>query len=84
MSVGPPLDGSDEPAVYVVGTHSDGRTGVLRSSDGAATWSLVATHPADLAAQITVIEADLNVPGRIYVGFAGLGVVVGDPIGAGS
>jgi hypothetical protein len=84
MSVGPPLDGSDEPTVYVVGTHSDGRTGVLRSSDGAATWSLVATHPADLAAQITVIEADADVAGRIYVGFAGLGVVVGDPIGTGS
>lgn len=84
MSIGPPLDGSDEPTVYVVGAHSDGRRGVLRSSDGAATWSLVATHPADLAAEITVIAADADVPGRIYVGFAGLGVVVGDPIGAGS
>ncbi|MEU8936311.1 hypothetical protein AB0D30_41320 [Streptomyces sp. NPDC048409] len=56
-----------------------GTWGVWRSADRGATWSLVARYPACSYAGINVVTGDMDVPGRVYVGFSGNGFVYGDP-----
>ena len=67
-------------ALYATG-RVDGDVGLWQTTDLGATWRLVAAHPAGLGRSITVVAGDPEVPGRIYVGFAGTGFVVGDPNG---
>ena len=83
---GAPVDGSEHPAVYLHGT-SRGREGVWRTIDGGDRWELLSEHPGGIAALVNVVTGDPDVPGRVYVGFAGVGAVIGDdtgPAGAGS
>ncbi len=75
---GAPVGGAEHPAVYVHGT-SRGREGVWRSTDGGDRWELLSEHPGGIAALVNVVAGDPDVPGRVYVGFAGVGVVHGDP-----
>ena len=75
---GAPVDGSEHPAVYLYGT-SRGREGVWRSVDGGDRWELLSENPGGIAALVNVVAGDPDVPGRVYVGFAGVGVVLGDP-----
>lgn len=79
IAVGAPMDESGEPTIFVHGrTDDDGPLAVLRSADGGRSWTVVAEHPADVAAEITVLGADPDRPGRVYVGFRGVGAVYGD------
>lgn len=79
IAIGPPLVGSDEPTVFVHARRSAHESlGVMRSTDGGRSWTTIAEHPWDLAAQITTLGADPDRPGRVYVGFAGAGAVFGD------
>ena len=75
---GAPVGDAEHPAVYVPGT-ARGREGVWRSTDGGDRWELLSEHPGGIAALVNVVAGDPDVPGRVYVGFAGVGVVHGDP-----
>ena len=75
---GAPVGDAEHPAVYVHGT-ARGREGVWRSTDGGDRWELLSEHPGGIAALVNVVAGDPDVPGRVYVGFAGVGVVHGDP-----
>lgn len=80
FSFGAPMDPGQEPALYVYGRISgDPDLGLWRSDDLGGRWSLVARYPLDLANRVNVLAGDPSTPGRIYVGFGGSGVVVGDP-----
>ncbi|MFC9325729.1 WD40/YVTN/BNR-like repeat-containing protein [Kitasatospora sp. NPDC057015] len=52
--------------------------GVWRSTDRGATWTLVSRNPACYYTGVNVVTGDMNVPGRVYVGFTGNGFVYGD------
>jgi hypothetical protein len=69
--------GGSEPALYLVG-RVDGRYGIFRSTDGAASWRRINddTHQWGLILQIS---GDPKVFGRVYVGTHGRGVQYGDP-----
>ncbi|MGW5329704.1 WD40/YVTN/BNR-like repeat-containing protein [Streptomyces sp. NPDC004014] len=67
------------PALYAH-ARIRGTWGVWRSADRGTTWSLVSRYPACYYNGISVVTGDLNVPGRVYVGFAGNGFVQGDRI----
>lgn len=76
---GAPVGESSEPAVYVHATpEAGGRFGIWRSTDGGRHWKLLTEDPGGLGAQVNVVAGDPDVPGRVYVGFAGNGVVYGD------
>jgi hypothetical protein len=81
FAFGAPVGDGDEPAIYVHG-RMDGEPedalGIWRTIDGGESWELVSRYPARLAAEITTLGADPEVPGRVYVGFGGAGAVVGD------
>jgi len=79
FAFGAPRPGSDQLAVYVHGRRSDDEPlGIVRSTDGGTTWAVLSSKPYDLSMGINTLAADLEVPGRIYVGFGGAGVVVGE------
>jgi photosystem II stability/assembly factor-like uncharacterized protein len=79
FAFGAPIGDSTEPAVYVHGrAPGDDRLGLWRSSDGGRSWTLLSRTPNGIAADINSLAADPGRPGRIYVGFAGVGAVVGD------
>jgi hypothetical protein len=76
---GAPAGDSDEPAVYVHGRAAgEGGDGLWRSIDGGRSWTLVSRAPGGLAATVNAVAGDPAQPGRVYVGFAGVGAVVGD------
>lgn len=79
FAFGAPGPGSDELAVYVHGRRSDDEPlGIIRSTDGGTTWDVLSYEPYDLGMGVNTLAADLEVPGRIYIGFGGAGVVVGE------
>ncbi|WP_223806609.1 sialidase family protein [Novosphingobium sp. LASN5T] len=70
--------GSDMPTIFVSG-RVGGRFGIWRSVDNARTWQRLTGFPLDRLDQVTVIEGDKNVFGRVYVGFTGSGWIYGEP-----
>ena len=76
---GAPLVAGGPKAVYVYGrARGDERLGVWRSGDEGRTWLLLSHAPLGLYAGVVAVNGDPNVPGRVYVGFGGNGVVFGD------
>ncbi|PSC03925.1 hypothetical protein SLNSH_16485 [Alsobacter soli] len=78
IGFGKPAPGSDEPAIYISG-RVRGRYGIWRSTDNAASWRSVAGFPLGTLDQVTVIEGDKDVFGRVYVGYKGSGWLYGQP-----
>ncbi|GCE28065.1 hypothetical protein KDA_35490 [Dictyobacter alpinus] len=74
---GAALPGSSYPTVYANAKIND-KWGIWRSSDKGATWDLVSTAPLGLYDNVTVVNGDMNIAGRVYVGFGGNGFVYGD------
>ena len=66
-------------------TQSDAlrQAGLWRTIDDGATWQRVARYPAGLHAGVTSVTGDPDVPGRVFVGFSGVGYVRGDLPGSG-
>jgi hypothetical protein len=65
--------------IFVLGRPvGDDRLAIMRSTDNGANWDVVSHHPNDLAMGINTLAASHDVPGRVYVGFTGGGVAVGD------
>ena len=76
MGFGAPLAG-DVPTLFLAGT-VDGRKGIWRSPDLTATWEFVDDAAGGIYHSVNAIAGDPEIPGRVYVGFNGVGVVQGD------
>ncbi len=78
---GAPLAAGGPDVVYLYGrANGDAKLGVWRSTDDGRTWQLLGRTPLDLYAKVTTVNGDASIPGRVYVGFGGNGVVYGDPV----
>lgn len=76
-AVGAPVTPGAPPALYFGGTlHTHG--GVFRSDDAGKTWTEV-TDKDHQYGQLICLQADPRVPGRVYLGTNGRGIVYGDP-----
>jgi hypothetical protein len=76
VGVGAAAPGQSYPAIFVGGTVS-GQNGFFRSDDQGATWTMI----SDLSHQygdVTVIQGDPRIYGRLYVGANGRGVLYAD------
>jgi len=79
---GAPLTAGGPHVVFVYGRASGvAQTGLYHSVDDGATWQLISSFPGGSYADVNALSGDLDIPGRVYVGFGGTGFVQGDPIG---
>ncbi len=79
LGFGAPLGDADELAIYLSGrVGGDPLDGIWRSSDGGASWELIARHPGGTYGVPTAVSGDPDRPGRVYVGYGGNGAVYGD------
>lgn len=69
--------GQTYPAIYVYGDVG-GVTGLWRSFDNCATWTKLTSYPNSSLDVVTVVSGDINVFGRVYVGFSGSGFAYAD------
>lgn len=76
MGFGAPLVG-DVPTLFLAGT-IDGQRGIWRSPDLTASWELVGETAGGIYHSVNAIAGDPAIPGRVYVGFNGVGVMQGD------
>lgn len=77
VGFGAPLEGSDNPTVYISGSLNN-VTGIYRSADLMASWELVGTTAGGIGATVSAISGDPGIPGRVYVGFTGVSIMQGD------
>jgi hypothetical protein len=78
IAFGKSLPGARYPTVFV-SARVKGAFGIWRSTDSAASWTRIAGFPLGSLDQVTVIEGDPDVFGRVYVGFKGSGWAYGEP-----
>lgn len=78
ITFGKPAKGQDYPAIYLSG-RVYGQYGIWRSVDDAAHWQRLTGFPLGRLDQVTVMEADKDVFGRVYVGYKGSGWIYGEP-----
>ena len=76
MGFGAPMVG-DTPTLFLSGK-IDGDQGIWRSGDLAQTWELVDETAGGIYQSVNAIAGDPEIPGRVYVGFNGVGIVQGD------
>lgn len=77
VAFGKSAPGTDHPAIYLVGT-IDGKTGLFRSDDQAATWVRINDDQNQWGNFGEALTGDPDVYGRVYVGTNGRGVIYGD------
>jgi hypothetical protein len=78
IAFGKKAPGASYPTIFISGRVS-GQYGIWRSIDNAQTWVRVAMFPVGTLDQVTVIEGDKDVFGRVYVGYRGSGWLYGQP-----
>jgi hypothetical protein len=78
VAFGKSAPGASYPTIFISGRVS-GKYGVWRSTDDAQSWQRLAKFPLGRLDQVTVIEADKNVFGRVYLGYQGSGWIYGQP-----
>ena len=64
--------GSSYPTIFISGRVA-GVYGIWRSTDNALTWRRVAGFPVGTLDQVSVLEGDKDVFGRVYLGYKGSG-----------
>jgi photosystem II stability/assembly factor-like uncharacterized protein len=80
VGFGAPAAGRTESAVFLDGTVR-GESAFFRSDDGGATWVRLSDERLRLGHVRTII-GDARIPGRVYLGTSGRGILVGDPVPA--
>ncbi len=76
---GAPASADGPWSIYLLGiVDGDDSLGLYRSDDDGLTWERIAQHPGGFFRSINVVTGDPEVPGRVYVGFNGLGFIRGD------
>jgi photosystem II stability/assembly factor-like uncharacterized protein len=78
VAFGKAASGQGYPTIFLSGRVA-GQYGVWRSTDDAAHWQRVAGFPMGRLDQVSVVEADKDVFGRVYVGYIGSGWLYGEP-----
>ncbi len=78
VGFGRALPGRTTPAVFLNG-RVDGITGLFRSDDGGKTW-IVINNARHQFGWLQVITGDPRVPGRVYLGTSGRGIIYGEPV----
>lgn len=68
--------GASYPAIYIAG-YVNGRWGIWRSDDNAATWISLGVNPLGNADLVKTIAGDMATYGKVYIGFGGSGAVYG-------
>ena len=76
LGFGHPVTGEPTPAIFIGGT-IQGESGLFRSSDQGRSWTRINTD-AQQFGEVGVITGDPRLPGRVYLGTAGRGIVYGD------
>ena len=66
------------PTIFLSG-RVKGAYGIWRSTDDARSWQQLAQFPAGTLDQVSAIEADKDVFGRVYLGYKGSGWIYGQP-----
>jgi hypothetical protein len=69
--------GRTTPAVYMVGFVNN-KYGIYESDDNAKTWTQIGLWPLGSLDYPRTISGDMNIYGRVYVGFNGSGYVYGN------
>lgn len=78
IAFGKGAPGANYPAIYISGRVT-GAYGIWRSTDNAGTWQRLVDFPNGSLDMVTVIGADPDVFGRVYIGYKGSGWVWGEP-----
>ena len=65
------------PTIFIAG-YLDGVYGIYRSDDECATWTGLGAEARNWGDQIVCVAGDLNVYGKIYIGFSGTGAAYGE------
>lgn len=78
IAFGKAAAGASYPAIFISG-QVDGQYGIWRSTDQAGSWKRLAQFPVGTLDQVTVVGADPDVFGRVYVGYKGSGWLYGEP-----
>lgn len=69
---------SPYPTIFISGRVL-GQYGIWRSTDDAVTWKRVGAFPVGSLDQVTVVGADPDRFGRVYLGYKGSGWIYGEP-----
>lgn len=78
VAFGKAAAGAAYPTIYISG-QVGGVYGVWRSVDNAASWHRLVEFPMGTLDQVTVMAADPDVFGRVYLGYKGSGWIWGEP-----
>lgn len=78
LSFGAPLAGGKSPTLYAIGAHA-GLVAIWRSADQGAHWVRINDGATEFGRRFRAIAADPRVPGRVYVGTDGRGILMGEP-----
>lgn len=78
LAFGKAAEGSDKPAMYVIGTTKEIETiEIYRSIDGGETWQRINDDKHRFGSIGNSLAADMNVFGQVYFGTNGRGIVMG-------
>ncbi len=75
-AIGKALPGANYPTLFIQG-RVNGEFGYWMSSDEGNSWEKIGIYPNGIYDVAKVLEADVNIPSRLYIGFAGNGFVYG-------
>ncbi|MBX3737570.1 MAG: hypothetical protein KF715_12810 [Candidatus Didemnitutus sp.] len=78
IGFGAPPAGRSNPAVFLDGTVR-GEEALFRSDDGGQSWVRISDARMRLG-WLRCLTGDARVPGRVYLGTSGRGILVGDPL----
>ncbi|QAY79903.1 hypothetical protein ETR14_13900 [Sphingosinicella sp. BN140058] len=83
IAFGKAAAGARYPTMFLSG-QVRGSYGIWRSIDEGRSWQRVGAFPVGSLDQVSVVGADPDVFGRVYLGFKGSGWVYGEPAGCGA
>jgi photosystem II stability/assembly factor-like uncharacterized protein len=78
IAFGKAAKGARYPTIFFSGKVS-GEYGIWRSIDNAASWQRLVDFPAGTLDQVSVVGADPDVFGRVYLGYVGSSWIWGEP-----
>ncbi len=78
LSPGQPAASGGYPTIYFVGSYRGTAYGIWRSTDNGASFVQIGDYADGRLDGVNTVEGDKNVFGRVYLGYGGSGVVVGD------
>jgi len=78
IAFGKPMAGSSVPTIFLSG-RVNGTYGLWRSVDDGKQWARLIDFPIGRLDQVTVMEGDKDVFGRVYIGYLGSGWMYGEP-----